>query len=122
MHELEEVKVEVDAEIVDDAVEDVEPAGDGEATDAMVGGKKRRNKSAKKRKGGAKKVAKKSAKKAVKKVGKKSAKKVAKKSTKKTKKAPSKWIMHVKSFAKSRNIKFGDAMKHPDCKKTYKSM
>jgi hypothetical protein len=54
-------------------------------------------------------------------------KKTAKKGTKKkgtkkkgAKKAPSKWIAHVKNFAKSRNINYGAAMKHPDCKGTYK--
>ena len=33
-----------------------------------------------------------------------------------------KWIMHVKAFAKSHKIKFRDALKHPDCKKSYKKM
>ena len=44
-----------------------------------------------------------------------------KKGTKKKGKA-GKWIMHVKSFAKSHKIKFPEALKHPDCKKSYKKM
>ena len=43
------------------------------------------------------------------------------KGTKKKGKA-GKWIAHVKSFAKSHKIKFPDALKHPDCKKSYKKM
>jgi hypothetical protein len=53
--------------------------------------------------------------------GRKSQKQKGGKKHKKTaKKAPSKWIAHVKNFAKSRNINYGAAMKHPDCKGTYK--
>ena len=68
----------------------------------------------KKHKKGAKKSAKKGAKKTAKKGGKKG------KKTKKVKGKKSTWITHVLSFAKARKLKFPDALKHPDCKKTYK--
>jgi hypothetical protein len=88
----------------------------------IVGGS---NKSAKKQ-NGLRKGGKYKKQKPGKKTGKKSKKTVKKTlktvATKGTKKAPSKWILHIKNFAKSRNINFGAAMKHPDCKKTYKSM
>lgn len=32
----------------------------------------------------------------------------------------SKWIMHVKNFAKQHKIKYPEAMKHPKCKATFK--
>lgn len=53
--------------------------------------------------------------------GKKRKGKKGKKGTKKKGKV-GKWIMHVKAFAKSHKIKFPDALKHPDCKKSYKKM
>lgn len=43
------------------------------------------------------------------------------KGTKKKGKA-SKWIDHVKKFAKLHKIKFPDALKHPACKKSYKKI
>lgn len=46
-----------------------------------------------------------------------------KKQTKKNKTGKvSKWIMHVKAFAKSHKMKYPDALKHPDCKKSYKKI
>ena len=50
--------------------------------------------------------------------GKKS--KAKKTKTKKNKGKAGAWILHVKSFAKSRGLNFPEALKHPDCKKTYK--
>lgn len=32
-----------------------------------------------------------------------------------------KWIEHVKAFAKKMNMKYNEALKHPDCKASYKS-
>jgi hypothetical protein len=91
----------------------------------FVGGKnlnglRKADRKSQKQKGG--KKHKKTAKKAHKKGSKKKGSK--KKGTKKkgSKKAPSKWIVHVQNFAKSHDISFGAAMKHLDCKKTYKSM
>ena len=40
--------------------------------------------------------------------------------TKKTKGKAGAWILHVKSFAKARGLNFPQALKHSDCKKTYK--
>lgn len=41
---------------------------------------------------------------------------------KKTKrKGASKWIMHVKSYCKKHNMKFNEALKSKDCKKSYKN-
>jgi hypothetical protein len=37
-----------------------------------------------------------------------------------TKKAPSKWIMHVKNYAKSNGMKYNEALKDPKCSKSYK--
>ncbi len=37
-----------------------------------------------------------------------------------TKKAPSKWIMHVKNYAKSHGMKYNEALKDPKCSKSYK--
>ena len=31
------------------------------------------------------------------------------------------WIAHVKAFATQRKMKYGDALKHPDCKSSYHS-
>jgi hypothetical protein len=31
------------------------------------------------------------------------------------------WIQHVKQFSKERGIGYNEALKHPDCKKTYHS-
>lgn len=39
---------------------------------------------------------------------------------KKLSKTLSKWIMHVKNFAKQHKIKYPEAMKHPKCKATFK--
>ena len=50
--------------------------------------------------------------------GKKS--KTKKTKTKKNKGKAGAWILHVKSFAKARGLNFPEALKHPDCKKTYK--
>jgi len=62
---------------------------------------------------GSKRVAKRSAK--------RSAKKPAKKATRgKTKKAPSKWITHVKAFAKKNRCSYKDALSNPKCKAQYK--
>jgi hypothetical protein len=47
-------------------------------------------------------------------------KRKGKKGTKKGK--AGKWILHVKEFAKSHKIKYPEALKHPDCKKSYKKM
>jgi hypothetical protein len=108
-------------DVVEDNVEP-EPTDTDDMQEPTVGGKNRRNKSAKKRNG-----SRKGGRKSQKQKGGKKHKKTAKKGTKKkgtkkkgAKKAPSKWIAHVKNFAKSRNINYGAAMKHPDCKGTYK--
>ena len=98
----------------DSGMLDGEPSDSGvKEVETFLGGKYHPRKSGKKQ-------TKKSAKKSAKKPAKKSGKKITVKGNKK--KGQSKWIMHVKKFQKSRNIGFGDAMKHPDCKKTYKSM
>jgi hypothetical protein len=34
---------------------------------------------------------------------------------------PSKWIEHVKEYAKSKGITYRDALKNPECKSSYKS-
>jgi hypothetical protein len=36
------------------------------------------------------------------------------------KRAPSKWVMHCKAFAKEHKMKYGEAMKSPECKASYK--
>ena len=46
--------------------------------------------------------------------------KTKKTKTKKTKGKAGAWILHVKSFAKARGLNFPQALKHSDCKKTYK--
>tara|TARA_B110000211_G_C13901040_1_gene473957 strand:+ start:485 stop:859 length:375 start_codon:yes stop_codon:yes gene_type:complete len=124
MDSMDHDEVVADAEVA--VAGDEDQNGGAEEAMAMLGGKNRRNKSSKKRRGsrkGGRKSQKQKGGKKPKKTAKKAPKKVAKKAAKKgTKKAPSKWIMHVKSFAKSRDIDFGAAMKHPDCKKTYKKM
>ena len=33
---------------------------------------------------------------------------------------PNRWVQHVKAFANKRRLKYGDALKHPDCKKEYR--
>jgi len=33
----------------------------------------------------------------------------------------SKWIEHVKSWAKSHNMKYNEALKSPECRKAYKA-
>ena len=33
---------------------------------------------------------------------------------------PNNWINHVKNFAKKHSIKYNEALKHPDCKSSYK--
>lgn len=38
------------------------------------------------------------------------------------KRPPSKWIMHCKQFAADHQIKYGDAMKSPECRASYKKM
>ena len=35
-------------------------------------------------------------------------------------KKPNRWVQHVKAFANKRRLKYGDALKHPDCKKEYR--
>ena len=44
------------------------------------------------------------------------------KGKKKTKTKTGTWIAHVKSFAKSHKLNFPEALKHPDCKKSYKKL
>jgi len=72
----------------------------------------------------AKKAAKKAPKKTekgAKKAAKKPAKKTAKKPAKKTaKRPPSKWILHVKAFAKANNCSYREALSNSKCKSTYK--
>ena len=52
---------------------------------------------------------------------KKAAKKPAKKgSSKRTKKAPSKWILHVKAFARDNKCSYREALSNPKCKAAYK--
>ena len=52
---------------------------------------------------------------------KKAAKKPAKKvPSKRTKKAPSKWILHVKAFARNNKCSYREALSNPKCKATYK--
>ena len=109
-----EASAQVDGVPNDSSVLDGVPGDSGvREVETFLGGKYHPRKSGKKQ-------TKKSAKKSAKKPAKKSGKKITVKGNKK--KGQSKWIMHVKKFQKSRNIGFGDAMKHPDCKKTYKSM
>lgn len=38
------------------------------------------------------------------------------------KRGASKWIMHVKKYAKDHNMKYNEALKDPKCKSTYKNM
>ena len=74
-----------------------------------VGGKRRRN--SRKQQGG----------KSRKRKGSKSSKRKGKKrGTKKLRKTLSKWIMHVKNFAKMNKIKYPAAMKDPRCKASFK--
>ena len=67
----------------------------------------------------AKKAVKKTAK-APKKAAKKAAKAPKKTAKKAAKKAPSKWILHVKAFAKKHNCSYRDALSNPKCKAEYK--
>lgn len=56
-----------------------------------------------------------------KRAAKRSAKRPAKKATRgKTKKAPSKWITHVKAFAKANRCSYREALSNPRCKAQYK--
>ena len=49
----------------------------------------------------------------------KSSKKKSSKS--KGKRPPNKWIVHCKAYAAKNKMKYGDAMKDPKCKSSYKA-
>ena len=85
--------------------EDVEAYDSSASNEETVGGKRRRKTSRRTR--GRKVHHKKSMK---------------KRSTKKRghKKGPSKWIMHVKAYCKKTGKTFPEALKDPNCRKTFK--
>jgi len=39
----------------------------------------------------------------------------------KTKRPPNKWVVHCKAYAAKHKMKYGDAMKDPKCKSSYKA-
>ena len=44
-----------------------------------------------------------------------------KSSDKKVKRPPSPWVKHCQAWAKKYNMKYGDVLSDPDCKKAYHS-
>lgn len=117
-------------EEVEEKVEEVQP--NESESEFLKGGKKSRKRS-KKHQGGKKRKVKKTKRRRKQKGGmgneleqseeeqqEGGKKRKGKKGTKKGK--AGKWILHVKEFAKSHKIKYPEALKHPDCKKSYKKM